>query len=292
MIILDLNQVMIANIMALYGKHIGKTPIELDLFRSTTLNTIRALYKKFQPEYGELIIAADGKRSWRKDIFPYYKANRKKSRETSDIDWALIFSNLNTVREELKENFPYRVIHIDSAEADDVIGTLVIDFSQRILPQKEKILILSGDKDFIQLQRYNTSVQVKQYDPINKKYITSSDPVVFMKEHLIKGDAGDGIPNFLSPDNSFVDGIRQKPITKKNLNDWLLKDVEELCSDEEKLRNFKRNEALINLQNTPQTIKDRILQEYDSQSGKDRSKIFNYFIKNRLKVLMESINDF
>lgn len=291
MIILDLNQVMIANIMALYGKHLGNSPIELDLFRSTTLNTIRSLYKKFQPEYGELIIAADGRRSWRKDIFPYYKANRKKNRESSDIDWGLIFNNLNIVREELKEVFPYRVIHIDNAEADDIIGTLVTEFSNKILPKKENILILSGDKDFIQLQAYNSSVAVKQFDPINKKYMSNDNPKLFMKEHIIKGDIGDGIPNFLSSDNSFVDSIRQKPVTKKNLSEWLHAKPEDFCNSE-MLRNYKRNEALIDLSMTPQSIKDKIMNEYEIQSGKDKSKIFNYFVKNRLKVLMESINDF
>lgn len=292
MIILDLNQVMIANIMALYGKHIGSIPIDIDLFRSTTLNTIRSLYKKFHDEYGELVIATDGNRSWRKDVFPFYKANRKKSREKSDIDWNLIFTCLNTVREELKENFPYRVIHISNAEADDVIGTLVIKFSNRNTTEKEMILILSGDKDFIQLQTYNSCVSVKQYDPINKKYITCDDPVSYTKEHIIKGDIGDGIPNFLSSDNSFVDSIRQKPISKKNLYEWLSQPHETFCDTEEKLRNFKRNELLINLKFTPESIQDKIMAEYENQSGKNRSKIFNYLIKNRLKVLMESINDF
>lgn len=291
MIIVDLNQVMIANIMALYGKHLGQTPIELNLFRSTTLNTIRSFKKKFESQYGEMVIATDGRRSWRKDIYPHYKANRKKSRENSDIDWSLIFNNLNSVRDELKEFFPYRVIHLESAEADDIIGTLVTEFSTRILPKKENILILSGDKDFIQLQSYNTSVLVKQYDPINKKYIECSDPKLFMKEHILKGDPGDGIPNFLSPDNSFVDSIRQKPILKKNLSEWVKTNPETFCT-EEMLRNYKRNEVLIDLSKTPQSLREKIIAEYESQSGKDKSKIFNYFIKNKLKVLMESINDF
>jgi len=291
MIIVDLNQVMIANIMALYGKHIGETPIEIDLFRSTTLNTLRSFNKKFSHQYGEMVIATDGRRSWRKEIFPHYKANRKKNRDKSDVDWALIFNNLNTVREELKEFFPYRVIHIENAEADDIIGVLVSEFSSRVGHPKENILILSGDKDFIQLQSYNSSVLVKQYDPINKKYIDCADPKQYMKEHIFKGDVGDGIPNFLSVDNSFVDNIRQKPILKKNLNEWLLLPVEQFCNDE-MLRNFKRNETLIDLSKTPQSIREKIIAEYEQQSGKDRSKLFNYFIKNRLKVLMESINDF
>ena len=291
MIILDLNQVMIANIMAMYGRHIGNSPIELDLFRSIVLNTIRALNKKFKDEYGELVIATDGKRSWRKDIFPYYKANRKKNREESDIDWSLIFSCLNTVRDEIKEFFPYRVIHIDHAEADDVIGTLVKELADRPLGPVEKILILSGDNDFIQLQRYNSSVVVKQFDPINKKYVSADDPRKFMREHILKGDVGDGIPNFLSPDESLVEGIRQKPVTKKILEEWCIKDPSSE-SDEEKLRNFKRNEVLIDLSNTPQSIQDQIMKEYNEQAGKNRSHIMNYMIKNRLKVLMESISDF
>ena len=291
MIIVDLNQVMIANIMALYGKHIGETPIELDLFRSTTLNTLRSFNKKFSGEYGEMVIASDGKRSWRKDVFPHYKANRKKNREKSDIDWTLIFNNLTAVREELKEFFPYRVIHLDGAEADDIIGVLVSEFSKRVGFAKENILILSGDKDFIQLQAYNSAVSVKQYDPINKKYIQSADPKQYMKEHILKGDVGDGIPNFLSVDNSFVDNIRQKPILKKNLNEWMLLPVEQFCN-EEMLRNYRRNETLIDLSKTPQSLREKIMFEYERQSGKDKSKIFNYFIKNKLKVLMESINDF
>lgn len=291
MIILDLNQVMIANIMAMYGRHIGKTPIELDLFRSIVLNTIRSLNKKFKGDFGELVIATDGKRSWRKEVFPYYKANRKKNREESDIDWSLIFNCLNTVRDEIKEFFPYRVIHIDHAEADDIIGTLVKELADRPLGPVEKILILSGDKDFIQLQRYNSSVVVKQFDPINKKYISADDPRRFMREHILKGDVGDGIPNFLSSDESLAEGIRQKPVTKKVLEEWSIKDPSSE-TDEEKLRNFKRNEVLIDLSNTPQSIQDQIMKEYNEQAGKNRSHLMNYMIKNRLKVLMESISDF
>jgi 5'-3' exonuclease len=261
------------------------------LFRSTTLNTIRSLKKKFENKYGELVIATDGRRSWRKEVFPQYKANRKKTRDTSEIDWQLIFSNLNTVRDELKENFPYRVIHVDTAEADDIIGTIVLHLSSSN-SVTENVLILSGDKDFIQLQRYNSGVHVDQYDPVNKKFITSDDPIKFMKEHVLKGDTGDGIPNFLSPDNSFIESIRQKPVTKKNLEQWVMyNNPNDFCSGEQ-LRNYKRNETLIDLSMTPDQIKNKILSEFNNQQGKDRSKIFNFMVKNRLKVLLESINEF
>lgn len=293
MIILDYNQVMIAKIMEEYGKHIDETPLEINIFRSCVLNTIRNLNVKFRSQYGELIIATDGKRSWRKEVFAPYKANRKKSRDTSKIDWSLIFSSLSTVREEIKDFFPYRVINVDGAEADDVIGTLSTDAALK--PDKytnRNILILSGDKDFIQLQKHRNTVKIDQYDPVKKKFITSDDPILFMKEHLIKGDVGDGIPNFLSPDNSFVDSIRQKSITTKNLQVWLAHSIPEDFCTEETLRNYRRNEQLIDLEFTPVEIKRKIIEEYESQADKDRSKMFSFMIKNRLKVLTESITDF
>lgn len=285
MIILDLNQVMISNIMALYGKHIDDKPIEIDLFRSVVLNNIRFLNMKFKAEYGDLVIASDGKRSWRKEIFPYYKANRKKKRESSSIDWSKIFECLNTVRDEIKQFFPYPVINVDSAEADDVIAVIVKRLND------DKILILSGDKDFIQLHNYKTNPIIKQYDPINKKYVKADNPSNYIREHILKGDIGDGIPNFLSADDCLVTGTRQKPIMKKKLSDWIKQDPKDFC-DEIQFRNYKRNETLIDLNYIPEQICENIIAEYNNQQGKGRSQIFNYMVKNRLKVLMESIGDF
>lgn len=281
---------MIANIMAMiYNK---KDSVEIDLFRSMTLNTLRSLNKKFKPIYGQMVIASDGRRSWRKDIFPYYKANRKKNREQSSFDWPQIFNCLNTIRDEIKEYFPYPVIHLENAEADDVIGVLVKELTKSDSENKIPILILSGDKDFIQLQSYSDTISIKQYDPINKKFITSNDPKKFMREHIIKGDTGDGIPNFLSKDNSLVDNIRQTSIFAKNLLVWSsAEDPREFCN-EEMLRNYKRNECLINLNFTPDKIYKEVIEQFAEQNNKPRSKIMPYMIKHRLKVLMESISDF
>lgn len=289
MIILDLNQVMISNFMALYWKHMNQDSVEIDLFRSVVLNNIRYLNMKFKAEYGSLVIASDGKRSWRKDIFPFYKANRKKKRETSNIDWGNIFECLNIVRDEIKQFFPYPVINVDHAEADDVIAVLV----KKTINENtdNKILILSGDKDFIQLHRYDTNPIVKQYDPINKKYVKADNPIKYMREHILKGDIGDGIPNFLSEDDCLVTGTRQKPIMKKKLLSWINENPEDFCNDIQ-FRNFKRNELLIDLNKIPEKIQENIIFEYSQQQGKGRSHIFNYMIKNKLKVLMESIGDF
>jgi len=288
MIIIDLSQVMISNLMAQLGSYTN-AKIEEGLIRHMVLNSIRAYNMKFGKEYGDIVIACDDRNYWRRTIFPYYKAHRKKAREESDIDWTAVFEALNRIREELKEYLPYRVIQVDGAEADDVIGTLVHKYGKYICSASdEKILILSGDKDFVQLQTYSN---VDQYDPVRKKYIKNKDPEKFLYEHIIRGDKGDGIPNFLSADNCIVVGDRQRSITAKKLDVWLTQKPEQYC-DENMLRNFNRNKQLIDLSNIPQWVRDNVLNEYEAQKDKGRQHMFNYFIKFKLKGLMESINDF
>lgn len=268
--------------------HLQKNEIlEEDLIRHMVLNSIRLYNKKFSKEYGEMVIACDGPNYWRRDVFPFYKANRKKNRDASQLDWKLIFDSLNKIRDELKVYFPYRVIHLNKIEADDIIATIIIENCDTII-NNQKYLILSSDKDFNQLQVYPN---VEQYDPIRKKFIKVNDPNLFLKEHILKGDTGDGIPNFLSPDDCFVSNQRQKPISAKKLEKWMNEDPRVFCN-EEQLRNYHRNATLIDFKQIPQNIRKDILLEYKKEEGKDRSRLFNYFIQNRLKNLMEVIGDF
>lgn len=282
MIILDLSQVMLSNIMVQLGNHTN-AEIEEGIVRHMVLNSIRSYKTKFGAEYGELVIACDNKNYWRRQLFPYYKANRKKNQETSELNWKAIFECLNKIRAELKEVFPYRVIDVESAEADDIIGTLCREFGDY-----QKILILSGDKDFIQLQRYNC---VRQYDPVRKKFITHNDPEKFLFEHILKGDAGDGIPNILSNDNCLVVGERQRPLTQKKI-DAFVKDAIASKQDHSDFRNFKRNEQLIDLTKIPANIAAQILDSYHDQEGKKPNKLMDYFIANKLRNLMENVGEF
>lgn len=284
MILLDLSQVMISNIMMQVGQHTDA--IQPDLVRHMVINTIRSLKIKFGSDYGELIIACDDKKYWRRDYFPFYKANRKADREKSNIDWPALFDTLNQVKVELKENFPYRVIQVEGAEADDVIGTLVMKFGSE-LNNEDKILILSGDKDFVQLQQWGN---VTQYDPIRKKDIDCNDPEKFIKHLVLSGDRGDGIPNVLSVDNCLVEGIRQKPLREAKIEEILSTEWEDLPS--EIRRNWSRNMTLIDLTFIPEKLKQEILAEYEAQANKPRDKMFNYFIQHKMKLLMESIGDF
>jgi 5'-3' exonuclease len=281
MIILDLNQVMISNLMVQIGNHTNAA-VEENMFRHMILNTIRSLNIKFRDEYGEFVITADGGNCWRKKCFPYYKANRKKGQETSEINWPSIFECMNKIRTELKEYFPYRVIHLNECEADDAIACLVNTFHKT-----DNILIVSGDKDFNQLQ-YDS---VKQYDPTRKKFISCAAPDEYLEEHILRGDKGDGIPNILSDADTFVVGKRQKTLTQRKIDE--LKHLGLAGKFDHPLyRNYIRNSILIDLSRTPDELKQNIINSYEEQSNKNGSKLMNYFMTNRLKNLMEHMGDF
>lgn len=278
MIIVDFNQVMISNLMTQLGNHTN-VPLEEGLFRHMVINSIRSYRLKFGAEYGELVIACDDKNYWRKKVFPYYKANRKKNREASEINWTTVFNIFDKIKQELREYFPYRVIQVESAEADDIIATLVHHSDD------DKILILSGDKDFVQLQ---TDSRVDQYDPVRKKWVKHDNPGRYLSEHILKGDTGDGIPNVLSDDDTFVANKRQKPLTQKKIDNLL--EGEHIPND--MLRNYQRNKQVVDLSLIPLDISTQIIDKYNSESGKGREKIFVYFMLFKLKHLMENLSDF
>jgi 5'-3' exonuclease len=283
MLLLDLNQVCISNLLAQLGNHTN-TEIDEGILRHMVLNTIRSLRVKFK-DYGELIICCDHKNVWRKQVFQYYKANRRKAREQSELNWTHIFNCLNNIKNDLKDYFPYRVVQVDGAEADDVIGTITIKFGQ-MLNTGEKILILSGDKDFVQLQVFGN---VQQFDPIRKKFIVQEDPMRFTRELIIKGDRGDGIPNILSNDDVLVKNERQKPVRiEKFIN---LENPREQLSGE-LLSNWIRNEQLIDLTFIPEIIQNKVIEQYESESNKSRDKLFPYFVDKKLKMLLEHIGEF
>ena len=282
MILVDLNQVLLSGLMAQINNSKG-VKLEEDLIRHMILNIIRTHLKNFREEYGEVILCCDNRKYWRKEWFPHYKAGRKKARDKSDLDWHLIFDMLAKFKQELKEYFPYKCIDVEGAEADDIIGTLVPRHSAH-----EKILILSSDGDFLQLQQYKN---VKQYNPSLKKYVVSENPIDDLKEKIIRGDKGDGIPNVLSPADCFVNELRQKPITKGVL-DKLMSNPPEAWNDPEALVGWSRNKMLIDLTMIPEDIQSKIINTYDEIKPPSRGKMFNYFVENKLTNLMEVIEEF
>lgn len=282
--LIDLNQVLIANLMQ-HLNHVAKSDqISEDLVRHMSINTIRANVKQFKSKYPNVILCCDNRKYWRRDFFPFYKSQRKHDREASGYDWGMIFDTLNKIRDELKEFFPYKVIDVDGAEADDVIAVL----TARLAPHGG-VLILSSDKDFGQLQKYPN---VTQYSPILKRFIKIDNPKMFIKEHIIRGDRGDGIPNFLSADNTFAAGERQKVINSKRLQEWLIQDVQTFCTNDTMLRGFMRNQTLVDFDYIPNEVQERIVTAFDETKPATKQKMLDYFIKKNLKVMIESIGDF
>ena len=281
MILVDLNQVLISNLMAQTRGQFDDLQ-DKDMLRHMVLNSIRGYNIKFKEEYGTPVLCADGANPWRRDFFPNYKYKRKKGRDESEIDWSALFQMIGEIRDEIAKNFPYIVLHIDKVEADDIIAVLVKENHT-----KEKIMIVSGDKDFIQLHKYPN---VKQYAPIQKKFVEDEDPVRFLHEQVIKGDRSDGVPNILSPDDVFVTGTKQRPINKKRLEEWA--NIENIPLGSETKKYYERNKKLIDLDQIPGLIYNDILSKYNTYKVNDRTLLLTYFIENKLKSLIENINDF
>ena len=278
MIIVDINQIMISNLMVTI--HRDNLELSEDLVRHMVLNSLRGHNKKFRKEYGDMVIACDSGNVWRRQTFPNYKAGRKENREKSEHDWTMIFDILSKVKDEIKTFLPYKVIEVESVEADDIIAVLC-------RRTNEKVLILSGDKDFIQLH----NDRIKQYNPVLNKFVGQGEnPSLYIREHILKGDRSDGIPNVLSDDNVFIEGRRQRPLSKKKIEAWCNEIVPTFNEEEQK--NYDRNKTLIDLSCVPKELEDKINREFDTFEVATRDKILGYFINKKLKTLIESIDEF
>ena len=283
MILLDFSNIIVGSIMVAHRIPNEERTSE-DFIRHLVLNSMRNFRTKYRDKYGELVICTDMHSSWRKNEYPYYKAHRKKVRDkqkSEGMDWSALFQTINTIILEIDEFFPYKVIRVPHAEGDDVIAVLA-----RTL--QEKSIIISSDKDFTQLQKYKN---IKQFSPIQKKMLTVSDPYKYLKEHIIRGDKGDGIPNILSADDCIVEGVRQRPISKKKVETWMDKKPEDFCENGMSEK-WERNKKLIDFDCIPKEITDAIVSEYAKEKTPKQGQLLNYFISKKLKFLMEHIGDF
>ena len=282
MILIDFNGIAIGNVV------VQRLAADENLIRHMILNSIRMYRKKFHKEYGEVVIVADGAGNWRKEAYPQYKANRKKSRDASTIDWDNVFRIINMVRDEIRDNFPYKVMHQYGCEADDVIAQIALETQE--FGKHEPVMIISADKDFIQLQKYDN---IKQFSPMTKKYVKHDNPRLYMMEHIFRGDGGDGVPNVLSDDNVFVEGRRQSPVTKKKIEAWIESEDLQKAMGQEFYRNYLRNKKMIDLTETPPNVKSEIINNYESQDPwSNKKKVFPYLISKRCKLLLENVQEF
>lgn len=258
--------------------------LSLDVVRHATLTSILYAKNKFGSQYGEPVFACDDKENWRKEIFPYYKANRKKDRTTSKIDWHMLLDYLNIIKEEFKENLPYKFLQVSTAEADDIIASLVMTVTD------ESKLIYSSDGDFVQLLAYpNTAL----YSPRLKKQIKDVDPHKYLLEHVMEGDTSDGVPNMLSPDTCLVEKVRQKSLTSKIKAKYLQAlSVGQMPFTENQKQYFLRNRQMIDLKYIPINILEEAMVQYTTSIPAARSKLFPYFFGHQMTRLMERLQEF
>ena len=280
MILVDANQIAISHLMV---RHKIEDGINIDSVRHSIVRVVARIEKKFKDEFGKVVLCYDDKNYWRREVFPFYKKNRKQERQNSKYDWDEVFSVLNRIRDELKSNFPYQVLQVQGAEADDVIASIVRQNSRT--PNPEKVLILSADKDFIQLHRYSS---VKQYDPIRNRWIEEENPVRYLQEHIIRGDRSDGIPNILTCDDAIVTGKTQKKMSKEKIASLASMDPKEFTNFI-RLRNWKRNSELIDFNKIPQSVTERIISYYNNYKVRGSINI-NYFIDNNIQDLIEEFS--
>jgi 5'-3' exonuclease len=277
MILVDISQLLVASTFMSMKQ--GDIEVDMKKLRYMILNSLRMYRKKHANEFGELVICCDGSLSWRREVFPHYKAGRKTGREASPLNWSQIFGCFDQMLKELKETFPYQLIRVDTAEADDIIGTLVI----RQRKEDERTLIISSDKDFIQLQREDN---VFQFSPAAKKWINGVEPIEYLKEHILRGDKGDGIPNVLSSGSCIVSGVRQTPLTKKLIDEW-----NGSIPSKHALR-FDENTELIDLRYTPWHLQLRILEQKHEEPKGSRNMLPAYFAEHNLETLTKHMGDF
>lgn len=297
MILLDFNQICLANIFT-FAKEIDPSNPDpsKSIIRHAILSSILHHKKTFSSEYGELVIACDGRNYWRKDIFPYYKASRKSTRDASDIDWKFVFEVLSEIREDLRDIFPYKILHLEGCEADDIIAVICKWTQENYLddnvlyPEPKKTSILSSDKDFKQLHCYKN---VRQYAPVAKKYVeTPTNIAEFIVEHIIRGDVSDGIPSVLCPDNFYIDPNkvgRAPSVTKSVVAKY--SDLTNLTKEEQK--RYDRNEALVAFDKIPEYISSRILEEFTKeQEVRGKGRIYKYLVKHSMRLLISEVESF
>ena len=283
MILLDFSNIIVGSIMVAH-KIPNEERTSEDFIRHLVLNSVRNYRTKHKARFGEIVVCTDNMSSWRKTEYQYYKAHRKIKREKQDkegMDWSALFQTINKIILEIDEFFPYKVVSVPHAEGDDIIAVLARN-------QHEKNIIISSDKDFTQLQKYKN---IKQYSPIQKKMLTVSDPYKYLKEHIIRGDKGDGIPNILSADDCIVEGVRQKPISKKKVELWMNEKPEHFCKNG-MAEKWERNRKLIDFDCIPTELATSIVSEYEKEKTPKQGQLLNYFISKKLKYLMEHIGDF
>jgi hypothetical protein len=292
MIIVDFNGVLIAQV-ATASKELG-ADVDLQAVKNYFFRELLNLKKKFS-EYGEVVIACDTPNTWRKSYFPYYKIKRAETRKAMPFSWELVLEAIAAIQADIEEYFPYKLLKIDKCEADDIIAVVcrhVSGYKDGLALNSTPIMIISSDNDFRQLQ---VIPKLDQYSAASGKFVVESNPDQYLFEKILKGDAGDCVPNILSEDADIANGIRQSPITKGRIERWTEYYVNNNGDLHEELsaEKFLRNQTLMDLMNcVPKELEVEIINAFETTKPASKLKLQGYFIKNKMKALFEELQNF
>ena len=300
MITVDFSQAVIASCFV-FKDDLRKADISecVNIIRHAFLTTLKGYKQKFMGEYGsELVLLADGDSYWRKDIFPEYKFSRKKQREDSDMPWDKVNECKKILLEEMKKYSPYRILIHPKAEADDLFAILVryvaakrVDETALFDAESERVIMCASDGDLKQLH----SKTVRQHSPMTKTFVTLDGvkPEAFLREKILTGDSGDGIPNVFSSKTCFVEKVRQTPCTQKKMAPILESAVLEDGTHDEFVRDrITLNRTLVDFNEIPEYIITEVLELYSKPHRGNKESLFRYLSKNRCSMLLDEIDKF
>ena len=248
-----------------------------------TLNSVQSVVRRFAGSTDYHVVFCTEGRSWRKDFYAPYKANRAVKRQSlteAEVELDTMFwQTYESMIEFLKNKTNVSVLRCATAEADDLIARFI-----HLHPQDQHYII-SSDTDFVQLIAPN----VKQFNGVNDQFITLEgyfdsrdrpikdsktkepklvgDPQWLLFEKCMRGDSSDNV-------FSAYPGVRTKS-TKKTVglteayadrtakgfswnNLMLHRWTDHNGLEHRVLDDYLRNVTLVDLTAQPQDVKDTV----------------------------------
>jgi 5'-3' exonuclease len=159
----------------------------MNTYEKMWFETITKLCHRFKIQRNNIIFARDGSNIWRYSIYPDYKANRSEDEDDDPYSPTEIFKYTN-------KHFHSRitgctVLKDNRAEADDIIA-ITARYIRAVFPET-KIIIITGDHDFLQLSEPNMT---EIYQLKGLKPLTVNNPYTMLMIKILAGDPSDNIP--------------------------------------------------------------------------------------------------
>lgn len=219
-----------------------------------------------------IMVACDSPHVWRKDIFPSYKS----ASNHEDVYYDECIRAANLCKDFFRECTNSQILEVPRAEADDIIGVFCNE------SENVENIIMSSDKDFIQLLSETTSL----YSPTQKEWRKSEDPQFDLFVKCIRGDRNDCVPSaFPKVYQTRLEKAWNDPLEMQNLVETVRKDGVKVFDA------LEMNLNLIDLSCVPEWLKENIraaiMKPPQKQFGE--MKMMSFFGKHNLKKFSDML---